>query len=128
MNLLVMVVTFNRYRIFMVIFLCLGTWVLPGCVRLPIVPDAAESMKPVLFTYEDDSARKVCLAGDFNRWSPESHCLIKKGSQWSIQVKLSQGHYQYLFLVDDRLWEQDPGNTLKEDSGFGVKNSVLIVQ
>jgi 1,4-alpha-glucan branching enzyme len=74
------------------------------------------------------SARKVCLAGDFNAWSPQTHCLKKERGVWTIRLKLKPGRYAYAFVLDDDKWIPDPGAMLLEDDGFGRKNSILIIK
>jgi len=81
----------------------------------------------VQFVYIDHNARSVCLAGNFNGWSKNSSCMKKNGNTWSVQIELTPGRYQYLFLVDGRKWRQDPGALLHESNGFGGENSILIV-
>jgi 1,4-alpha-glucan branching enzyme len=82
---------------------------------------------PVLFTFEG-TAQKVCLSGDFNAWSPDSHCLTKEGRKWKIQVFLPSGRYKYGFLLDGKRWVPDSGALLQEEDGFGRMNSVLVVE
>jgi hypothetical protein len=82
---------------------------------------------PVQISYQDFQAKKVCISGDFNHWSPQADCLVKEGDHWSTELWLTPGRYQYLFIIDERLWKPDPGAPLIEDSGFGTENSVLIV-
>jgi 1,4-alpha-glucan branching enzyme len=94
----------------------------------PIQPAALEERVPILFVYRDDNAGAVCVAGDFNSWSGQSDCMSRSGDVWSVVVSLPPGRYSYLFIVDDRDWREDPGCALAEDSGFGTKNSVLIVE
>jgi 1,4-alpha-glucan branching enzyme len=105
---------------------------LTGCAQLGLraLPPVAETPKPVRFTYDDPGARKVCVAGSFNQWSTETHCMLRSGDTWSLQVELQPGHYEYLFFVNDRVWKHDPTAALLEKSGFGDKtgNSVLIVE
>ena len=90
-------------------------------------PQTEEAGIPVRIAYEDPQAKKVCISGNFNRWSSQTDCLVKNGKDWSIELWLSPGRYQYLFVIDDRLWKPDPNASLREDSGFGTENSVLIV-
>lgn len=82
----------------------------------------------VRFVYPDDGASTVCVSGNFNSWSEQNNCLSRSGDTWFTGVTLLPGRYQYLFLVDGRNWREDPGAELSEDSGFGTKNSVLIVE
>ncbi len=82
----------------------------------------------IRFVYIDDNAGAVCVSGDFNSWSGKSDCMSRSGSVWSVTVPMFPGRYSYLFLVDGRDWREDPGCAIAEDSGFGAKNSVLIVE
>ena len=82
----------------------------------------------VLFTYFAPDAKRVCISGSFNHWSKTAHCLKKDGETWSIEIPLSPGKHSYLFAIDDHRWEVDPEAPLREESGFGIENSVLIVQ
>lgn len=81
----------------------------------------------VLFIYEGQF-QSVCLGGDFNDWSPDTHCLERNGVTWKTQLFLSPGRYKYAFILDGTRWTPDPNAFLLEDDGFGMKNSVLIVE
>jgi 1,4-alpha-glucan branching enzyme len=83
---------------------------------------------PVLFRYVAEEAKKVCIAGSFNQWSPSSHCMGRSKSTWTLQLVLPRGRYPYLFVIDDYIWKPDPGAILWEESGFGTKNSILVVE
>ena len=91
-------------------------------------PQTEETGVSVRITYQDLEANKVCIAGNFNHWSPQANCLVKEGKDWSVELWLTPGRYQYLFVVDDGVWKPDPNAPLREDSGFGTENSVLIVE
>ena len=78
--------------------------------------------------YVDLHAQKVCIAGSFNQWSPESHCMKNERGTWSIQLRLSPGRYQYNLVIDGRLWKADPNSPIEEESGFGTENSVFVVE
>ena len=82
----------------------------------------------VFFTYFAPEAKKVCISGSFNHWSKTSHCLTKNGKTWSIEIPLTPGKYSYLFIIDENRWEVDPEAPLREESDFGIENSVLIVE
>jgi 1,4-alpha-glucan branching enzyme len=100
------------------------------CQWTPAVGETGKSddKVSVLFSYNAPDARRVCISGSFNRWSKTSHCLTKNGETWSVEIRLSPGKYSYLFVIDDRRWEVDPEAPLREQSDFGMENSVLIVQ
>ena len=83
---------------------------------------------PVRFVYVNHEAREVCVTGSFNNWSAQTHCMVQAGESWSVSIVLPPGRYPYLFVVDGHLWQEDPGSVLSEDNGFGMKNSVLVVE
>ena len=70
--------------------------------RSAITPYSAKNMsKPINFYYARPDARSVRLIGDFNGWNPNSLPMQRRvDGWWSIQVSLTHGHHQYLFLVD----------------------------
>ncbi|MGV8072998.1 MAG: isoamylase early set domain-containing protein [Syntrophobacteraceae bacterium] len=82
----------------------------------------------VRFIYIDSGARSVCIAGSFNGWSGQSHCMRRNGNTWTIEISLPSGRHEYAFVVDGDTWQADPGVALSEESGFGSKNSILIVE
>ena len=82
----------------------------------------------VRFVYGDDQAGTVCVSGSFNNWSEHSDCMSRASGPWSVTLALPPGRYQYLFIVDGRTLREDPRNVLSEDTGFGMKNSVLVVE
>jgi serine protease AprX len=87
------------------------------------------SAEGILFSFHDDSAREVALAGDFNNWSP-SQAQLTKGADgvWLASVAhLLPGRYRYKLVVDGARWTDDPSNGLKEPDEFGGFNSVLNV-
>lgn len=108
-----------------------GLWVLIGLLCLLCScssPLGQFRDGPVLFRYVDEDAKKVCIAGSFNQWSPSSHCMGRSKSTWTLPLVLPRGRYPYLFVIDDYIWKPDPGAILWEESGFGTKNSILIVE
>jgi hypothetical protein len=82
----------------------------------------------VRFAYVDDQARTVCVSGSFNNWSEHSHCMSQSLNTWSVALALPPCRYQYLFVIDSRMRREDPWNVFAEDNGFGMKNSVLLVE
>ena len=97
---------------------------LPACVTAPKATETQEVSVSFIFIGRHDS---VCLSGDFNGWSSDSHCLQRKGDEWSIQLVLPPGSYRYGFVIDKRDWVCDPEALIQEDDGFGKKNSVLLI-
>ncbi len=61
------------------------------------------TVKPVHFFYHNPQARSVCLIGDFNGWNPATHPMQRQmDGSWFLEVPLTHGHHQYLFLVDGK--------------------------
>jgi Glycogen recognition site of AMP-activated protein kinase len=95
-----------------------------ACGTVPRGPEREEVLVSFVFSGRHDS---VCLSGDFNGWSSESHCLQRKGDEWSIQLALPPGSYRYGFVIDKWDWACDPDAPIQEDDGFGKKNSLLLI-
>lgn len=106
--------------------LCLPALLL-GCIWNAKTVEKKSDQAQVLFTYEGEF-QTVCLSGDFNDWSPNTHCLKRSGDRWTIKLFLSPGRYRYGFILDGSRWTPDPSAFLFENDGFGAKNSVLIVE
>ena len=67
----------------------------------PALYSAKEMVKPISFYCAAPEAKAVFLMGDFNDWNPRSLPMQRReGGWWFLQVPLSHGHHQYLFLVD----------------------------
>jgi len=100
------------------------------CQCVPLSKDVTQhdGNIPVVFTYQDNQAHKVCIVGSFNQWSTRSHSMSKDKNTWTLRLSLPPGRYSYFFLIDDRISKLDPGAPLTEDNGFGSKNSVLLVE
>ena len=119
----------KRIHVFSISFLLAGMIFLqaglPACVTVQKAPETENFSVLFVFTGRHDS---VCLSGDFNGWSSESHCLQRKGDEWTIQLVLPVGSYRYGFVVDKKEWVCDPESPIQEDDGFGRKNSVLLIE
>jgi hypothetical protein len=70
------------------------------------------------------NARRVMLAGSFNRWQPDALAMTKTDSGWIAHVKLGPGKYWYKFIPDGN-WTVDNDNRLNENDGLGNTNSVF---
>lgn len=83
----------------------------------------------ICFLLKTENAQQVQLAGDFNNWDPERNRLEKADSKeniWYTILPLEKGKYNYRYVVDGTYIE-DPHNDKSEESLFGVKSSVLVV-
>ena len=97
-----------------------------GCAG-PSLFSEANTVRSSLFTYEG-AAQSVCISGDFNRWSPDSHCLRRQKGVWRIHLMLPVGVYRYSFVIDGRDWVADPKALLAETDGFGRRNAIAIIE
>ena len=82
-------------------------------------------MPRVRFEVECPQAARVCLAGEFNDWDPESRRMkrMKKGESLFVAVlDLDPGTYQFKYVVDGE-WER-PRDVILGHEGAGVVLSV----
>lgn len=70
-------------------------------------------------------ARRVMLAGSFNKWVPDALAMQKTDSGWMYDIKLGPGKYWYKFIVDGT-WMVDRDNLRSENDGRGNVNSVFF--
>lgn len=100
----------------------------PATVVAQAPASAQDSPAPVLvrFTFEDDRARQVFVAGDFNDWNPIplDHQDGERDSLFVATVPLPKGVHEYMFLVDGT-WVRDPLVSDSRPDGFGRQNSLL---
>jgi hypothetical protein len=110
--------------------ICFTLFLLCGCAPgiRQVQHDEDHGQVAVRFVYSDNHAKTVCVSGSFNNWSEQSHCMSQSFNTWSVVLALPPGRYQYQLIVDGRIRQQDPRNVLAEDNGFGMKNSVLVVE
>ena len=70
------------------------------------------------------NAKRICIAGSFNDWSPNGFPMHHNGNEWMIEQHLLPGKHAYKFVVDGK-WIVDPANELREPNEFGEENSVM---
>ena len=83
----------------------------------------------VRFVYENQTAEKVYLVGDFTSWSKNRVGMQKvKGTDyWTVEISLEEGIYKYVFLVDESLWTPDPLSNIKVLDDFGNESSLMVL-
>lgn len=113
------------FRIAVLLIMACQTYGCAGQMRK--YSSLAEEYAKVRFSFVDRRAESVCVAGDFNNWSKDSHCMEREGERWTIALALAPGRYQYLFIIDNKDWRRDPAAFLTQANGFGGENCVLIV-
>ncbi len=80
-------------------------------------------------------AREIFVAGEFNNWNPSALAMTKDSeAEWSIELTLSPGRYEYKFVVDGA-WCCEPHllhdghpNDERAPNPFGSMNRVLLVR
>jgi hypothetical protein len=120
----------NRQCTFVIPLSCFVLFLFCGCApgMQQMQHEKDYGQVSVRFVHIDDQAQSVCVSGSFNNWSEQSHCMSRSLDTWSVALALPPGRYQYLFVVDGRIGREDPRSVLAEDNGFGMKNSVLVVE
>lgn len=92
----------------------------------------ATSVKPVTggvvsLEFVKPEAKRVCVAGSFNQWKPETTPLSPAGNgRWTGSLNVRPGRYEYLFVVDGQ-WLPDPNAKETVNNPYGGWNSVLEV-
>ena len=90
-------------------------------------PQRTPQLHRATFTYAGPRAQKVCVAGEFNNWSPDANPMVRTaGGVWTLQLQLTSGTHQYLFAVDGK-WIADPKAMLSHTNSHGGTNSVILV-
>ena len=84
----------------------------------------------IQFTISAAAASRVTLVGDFNDWNPAVTPLrrIQATGQWSVTLPLRPGSYRFSFLLDGRIWQNDPLRPAAPDPDFGTPTSVVTVE
>lgn len=88
----------------------------------------SKAIRPSEFKLYAPQAKRVSLAGNFNKW--DNHSLSAKRNSrgnWSVKVNLKPGKYEYKFFVDGS-WINDPKCTACIPNAFGSQNCVIEVK
>jgi chromosome partitioning protein len=97
--------------------------------RIEQIYGACQTSEGVAFATHAPGARRVSVAGDFNRWSAEQH-VMRPGhltGDFELSIPLPPGRYSYRLVVDGR-WQHDPANQIVETNPYGELNSVVEVR
>ncbi|HVZ77518.1 MAG TPA: isoamylase early set domain-containing protein [Gemmatimonadaceae bacterium] len=88
-----------------------------------------DTIHEVKFVVVAPQASHVALVGDFNNWNPSATPMTRTptGGTWSVSVHLDPGRHVYAYVVDGKQWMADPSAPLAPEDGFGVPNSVVLV-
>ncbi len=82
--------------------------------------------REITFALKDAGYQKVQVKGEMNSWNPNATVLQKKDDTWKATMLVTEGIYQYLFMVDGKEMK-DPLNPEVVSNGMGGSNNVLIV-
>jgi len=89
---------------------------------------ARSSGSRVLFVQPATVGGRICVAGSFNGWKPESHPMRLNRAlgvhELSVEMPTGDQHYR---LVVDGVWTHDPHNARSAPNEFGELNSVIHV-
>jgi hypothetical protein len=89
-----------------------------------VAPAAPEAKR---LTFRHDTAAEVFVAGSFNHWLPSRDALKRTATgEWSIDLALAPGRYEYLFVADGR-WLEDPNALEAVANPYGGHNSVVVL-
>lgn len=72
------------------------------------------------------NARKVILAGSFNKWNEKDLQMTKTSTGWQLPLYLAGGTHTYKFIVDGK-WMADENNREQLPDGHGAFNSVIRI-
>jgi len=73
-------------------------------------------------------ARQVHVVGDFNDWNRSSHPMTRNGNPdyWQLELELARGRaYQFRYLLDGKVWQNDWQADRYAPNPFGGENSVV---
>lgn len=72
------------------------------------------------------NAKKVILAGSFNKWDENLYKMIKTKKGWVLDLQLAPGTYEYKFIVDGN-WTHDLANKKKALNEYAGYNSIIEI-
>ena len=86
------------------------------------------SARPAEFRLYAPQAKKVSIAGSFNKWSSRN-LSAKKDSKgnWTAKANLKPGRYEYKFVVDGN-WMNDPNCHWTVPNSMGSSNCIVEIK
>jgi serine protease AprX len=95
----------------------------------PSTPVINTLTQKIAFYYHNDSSNSVALVGSFNDWKATMFFKRNGNGIWKAEIPmLPKGTYRYKFLVDSRVWFDDPENLYREPDGFNGLNSRFTIE
>jgi hypothetical protein len=94
-----------------------------------VVSTLRDTLRLVRLMFDAPDARRVAVAGDFNRWDADATLLAhEEGSRrWSVTLALRDGEHRYAFVVDGTRWVPDPRAARSARAENGRIYSLLTV-
>ncbi len=83
----------------------------------------------LVFTFHDDQATAVAVAGDFNDWDP-GRLPMERGPEgfWRALAPVPPpGRHRYKLVIDGARWLPDPSHSFREPDPYGSFDSLLDV-
>jgi hypothetical protein len=107
-------------------------WVVALCAVTAVLSSrwrGDDAVVMVRFSMVAPAAHSVSVAGDFNGWAPAGIRLQDPlgDGRWQALVPMAPGVYQYMFVVDGKIWVADPQAAESMDDGFGQRNSLMRI-
>lgn len=80
----------------------------------------------VTFEWPLNDESSVAIAGDFNEWEAVPLKLNKKNKLFSKKIRLPKGAtFQFRYLINDEIWENDAAADDYVRNSFGSDNSLI---
>ena len=105
----------------------------PAAVASAVVGDSVvegfrDTLRLVRLMFDDATARRVAVVGDFNAWNGEATRMRRdrRTGLWSTTLALHDGEYRYAIVVDATRWSGD--SAAGRLDGTGHVYSLLHVQ
>ena len=100
----------------------------PAVAAISQLPDSI-APRVIKFVLVAPQAGKVALVGDFNGWDPNATPAERQpDGSWATFIQLPPGRHVYSFVLDGKVFMNDPAAPIAPDDGFGQKNSVVVVK
>lgn len=80
----------------------------------------------VTFEFNSSVDNEVALVGEFNNWQPLAMSYSKKHKAFRAKVRLPKDcDYQFRYLVNNEIWQNDHQADRYLLNSFGTDNSVV---
>ena len=80
----------------------------------------------VTFQWPTSDVDNIALAADFNQWQAMPMKLNRKTKTYNCKIRLPKDqNYQFRYLVNENVWENEPDADGYVQNEFGEDNCVL---